>query len=238
MMIFLLAGTIALADEDSGQPVATPPPPVTVEAPPVAVEAPPLAGTPSPPAVRAADPRAVRLAGFVETQGVSFTPKLNFKAVEQRFRVVDGDGMLTVDETARRVGDADVRAKRKKQATVGAVIGTLGLAIGATMLALHAVDDIADDPVYSPLTAITGVAGAVTGIGALGSVLQANERPWLYWTAETLAPKLDAWNLMNVGPSVAPAMPPASVPTPSVTPTAPTGILAPFEPKPDPNAPF
>ncbi len=224
MMISVLLAAFALADDPTTAPVATPVPPVVV--------APPAPVTPP------ADPRALRLAGFVEAQGVSFTPKLDFKAIEKRFRVADSDGMLTVDETARRVGDVDVRAKRKKQATVGAIVASFGLALGATMLALHSVEEIGDDPVYSPLTAITGVAGAVTGISALGSVLQANERPWLYWTAESLAPKLDAWNLANVGASAAPAMPPVIVPVVPATPAAPTTILAPFEPKPDPNDPF
>ncbi|MSQ01030.1 MAG: hypothetical protein EXR71_03930 [Myxococcales bacterium] len=214
----LLLAALALADDSAVTPAA-----------PVAVPS---------PIVVATDPRALRLAGFVDAPSVSFTPKLDFKVIEHRFRVADGDGLLTVEDTARRVGDVDVRAKRKRQATVGAIVGSLGLAVGATMLAVHSVDEIGDDPVYSPLTAITGVAGAVTGIGALGSVLQTNERPWLYWTAAVLAPKLDAWNLANVGPGVTPAMPAATEPAPELTPTAPATILAPFEPKPDPNAPF
>ncbi len=232
-MILDLLVTIALADEVAVDPTLPPYPegPVPLEpAPP-----PPPALPPAP------DPRALRLTGFVDSTTLRFSPRLDFAAVEHRYRVVDAQGQVGVDALATRLDDKDVRARRRKEATFGAVLGTVGLALGAGMLIAYGFEEVNEDPVLAPVTAITGVGGAVVGIGALGSVLQSAERPWLYWDAAALAPKLDAWNTATLGPGQAPAMPPPPpVAAPAEpAPTTPAPLLPPFEPdKKDPTDPF
>ncbi len=138
------------------------------------------------------NPLTMKIAGIQEVPAefrIGPGPK-----TERRYQVVDRTGPLSVTEIAARLGDTSVQAKRKKEVTVGAVIGSIGLATAASMLAAHSVESINSDPVAEPVTAITGVLGFVVGVGAFGSVLQADHRPWAYWSPEELQPKVDAAN--------------------------------------------
>lgn len=169
---------------ESPPPVAAPPP----------AEAPPAEAVPGNLTVPSAanNPLTMRIAGIQEVPAefrIGPGPK-----TERRYQVVDHTGPLSVTEIAARLGDTSVQTKRKKEVTVGAVIGSIGLATAASMLAAHSVESINSDPVAEPVTAITGVLGFVVGVGAFGSVLQADHRPWAYWSPEELQPKVDAAN--------------------------------------------
>ena len=186
-------------------------------------EAPPVA---APNAVRdapsATDPRYMRLDGFVEAPvWLRTSPKLSLNGVESRFRVLDSSGLLTVAEVASRLGDEAVLGRRKREITSGVAIGSVGLAVAATMLTLHSIEEINNDPVAEPITALTGVAGFVVGIGSFGAVIQANERPWDYWSPDELRVKLTAWNLSNFG------VPPLTEPAAPAAPAAPEALLPP-----------
>ncbi len=197
-------------------PVPAPEAPVAPEAPlaPEAPVAPLAAPAPGPSdAMRDApsptDPRFMRLDGFAEAPiWIKTTPNVKFNVVETRFRVVDASGVLTVADVAHRLGDEAVLARRKREITTGVVVGSAGLALAASMLVAHSVEEINADPVAEPVTAITGALGFVVGVGSFGAVLQANERPWDYWTPDELRVKLTAWNLRNFG------VPPLTQPAP------------------------
>lgn len=205
---------------------------------PAAPPEPPVAPAPaSPDALRDApspvDPRTMRLDGFVEAPvWLSIGPKVSFNQVEQRFRVVDGSGMLTVAEVSQRLGDQAVIDRRKREVTTGVTVGSVGLALAAAMLAAHSIEEVNADPVAEPVTAITGSLGFVVGIGSFGAVIQGNERPWDYWSPDELRVKLTAWNLRTFGvppltgpPAEAPPIeaPPLAAP-PAVEPAPPPAV--------------
>lgn len=168
---------------------AAPPPPAAVPPPPEV--APPVPGNLTPPGTLP-NPLTMRLAGFHDAPA-----ELRFgkgPTIVHRYAVVDGSGPLSVAEIAARLGDTEVQKRRKQEVTVASVIGGIGLATAASMLAVHSIEEVNNDPVLEPVTAIAGVVGFVVSVGSFGSALQGNQRPWVYWTPEELQPKLDAAN--------------------------------------------
>jgi len=190
-MLLLLSLAFAEPASEVDVPASVPPAVAPESVPPSPPPADPAAGGLAVPAA-ANNPLTMRIAGIQEVPAefrIGPGPK-----TERRYQVVDHTGPLSVTEIAARLGDTSVQAKRKKEVTVGAVIGSIGLATAASMLAAHSVETINSDPVAEPVTAITGVLGFVVGVGAFGSVLQADHRPWAYWSPEELQPKVDAAN--------------------------------------------
>lgn len=191
----LLTFALAFADDPTSLVDAPPPAPAAVPAPPPE-PAPAAAPAPTGGDVTVAtvekNPLAMKLTGFVDAPAELHLGK--GPATVRHFQVVDHAGPLSVAEIAARVGDPAVQARRKKEVTVASVIGGLGLATAASMLAAHSVESINNDPTLEPVTAITGVLGFVVGVGAFGGALQGNQRPWVYWTPEELQAKVDAAN--------------------------------------------
>jgi hypothetical protein len=184
----------------------------------------------------------MRLDGFVDAPVlVRIDKKMEFNVVEKRFRVVDDSGLLTVADIAVRLGDEAVLARRKKEVTTGLAVGVSGLAVAAAMLAVHSIEEVNKDPVYEPATAVTGTLGFIVGIGAIGGVIQANERPWSYWSPDELREKLTAYNLAHFGVPVAATAPiepapavEAPPPPPAIEPATPPAEATPETPAPLP----
>jgi hypothetical protein len=229
VLSFLLAASLsARADDVDPTPTPERPAPASPDA---------ARFTPAP-----VDPRWMRLDGFVDAPVlVRIDKKMEFNVVEKRFRVVDDSGLLTVADIAVRLGDEAVLARRKKEVTTGLAVGVSGLAVAAAMLAVHSIEEVNKDPVYEPATAVTGTLGFIVGIGAIGGVIQANERPWSYWSPDELREKLTAYNLAHFGVPVAATAPiepapavEAPPPPPAIEPATPPAEATPETPAPLP----
>lgn len=212
-------------------------PPVVAPAVPVATPAATAVPDPSQPAPRPADSRALRLDGFQDTPAALRLggPGVQTGKVEHRFQVVGPGGVMSVTELLRTVPDLEVAKLRKREVTVAVILGSIGVATAASMLAVHSIEEVNNDPVAEPITAVAGTLGFVLGVVAIGQPLQSNTQPWRYWTAETLRPRVEAYNvalsanlpLAPIGPPLPPEVEEAPVVAP---PLAPAGEPAPFLP--------
>lgn len=166
---------------------------------------------PSPPAPRPADPRALWLDGFQDTPMALHIGGAGVQSgkVEHRFQVVGPNGPMSVTELLRTLNDPIVAKKRKQEVTVAVILGSVGIATAASMLAAHSLEEVNNDPVAEPVTAVAGTLGFVLGVVAFGQPLQSDTQPWRYWTSETLRPRVDAYNMAL--PAGLPAVPLAAV---------------------------
>ncbi|GDX82483.1 hypothetical protein LBMAG42_42940 [Deltaproteobacteria bacterium] len=189
-----------------------------------------LAPTPKP-----TDPRSLRLDGFLDTPMALRLGGSGVQtgAIEHRFQVVGPNGPMSVTELLRTVNDPEVARIRKREVTLGVILGSVGVATAASMLAVHSIEEVNNDPVAEPVTAVAGTLGFVVGVVAFGQPLQSDGQPWRYWTAETLRPKVDAY---NAALSTAAPMPPAAPPPAEPAPVP--DVEAPALPAPGEQAPF